>query len=80
MAEPAYLAGLIHDIGKLYLLATLEQIACDPEYGMTISVHLAEEIIETMHVEQGLRLVEEWSLPEVFFSPAKKEELAARST
>jgi len=66
LAEPAYLAGLIHDIGKLYLLATLEQIACEPEYGMTISVHLAEEIIETMHVEQGLRLVEEWSLPEVF--------------
>ena len=66
LADQAYLAGLLHDIGKLFLLAVLEEIVSCGEYGMTLSDRLVQEVISTMHVEQGLRLFEEWNLPEVY--------------
>lgn len=66
LADQAYLAGLLHDVGKQFLLAALEEIACSGEFGMTISKQLITEVISTMHVEQGMRLFEEWNLPEVY--------------
>jgi HD-like signal output (HDOD) protein len=66
LADQAYLAGLMHDIGKLFLLATLEKVSAGNEFETTISNHLVDEIIDTMHIEQGLRLVEDWNLPELY--------------
>lgn len=66
LADQAYLAGLLHDIGKLFLLAVLEEIVSCGEYDMTLSDRLVQEVISTMHVEQGLRLFEEWNLPEIY--------------
>lgn len=65
LSEQAYLAGLMHDIGKLFLLATLEGIAGSTA-GTGLSDNLVMEVLETMHVEQGLRLVAEWNLPEIY--------------
>ncbi len=61
-----YLAGLLHDIGKLVLLAAMQTVANDSALEMELSEALALEVISTMHVEQGLRLFDEWSLPEVY--------------
>jgi HD-like signal output (HDOD) protein len=36
------------------------------EFGMALSDQLVMEVIDTMHVEQGMRLFEEWNLPEVY--------------
>ena len=66
LADQAYLAGLLHDIGKQFLLAALEEIAISGQFSMTISRRLIDEVITTMHVEQGLRLFEEWNLPEIY--------------
>ena len=66
IADQAYLAGLLHDIGKQFLIAALEEIASSGEFGATLSEQLIQEVIATMHVEQGLRLFEEWNLPEVY--------------
>ena len=66
LADQAYLAGLLHDIGKQFLLAALEEIASCEEFGTTLSDQLVQEVISTMHIEQGLRLFEEWNLPEVY--------------
>jgi len=66
LADQAYLAGLLHDIGKQFLLAALEEMTSCDDFGMTLSDQLVQEVITTMHVEQGLRLFEEWNLPEVF--------------
>lgn len=66
LAEQVYLAGLLHDIGKQFLLAALEEIAVCGEFGMTLSEPLVEEVLATKHVEQGLRLFEEWNLPETY--------------
>lgn len=66
LADQACLAGLLHDVGKQFLLAALEEISSCGEYGMTLSEQLVQEVIATMHVEQGLRLCEEWNLPDVY--------------
>lgn len=66
ISEQAYLAGLLHDIGKQFLLAALQEITSDSEFAMTLSGQLVQEVISTMHAEQGLRLFDEWNLPEVY--------------
>jgi len=66
LADQACLGGLLHDVGKQFLLAALEEISSCGEFGMTLSEQLVQEVIATMHVEQGLRLCEEWNLPEVY--------------
>lgn len=66
LADQVYLAGLLHDIGKQFLLAALEEISVCEEFGMALSEPLIEEVIATKHVEQGLRLFEEWNLPEIY--------------
>ena len=66
LADQAYLAGLLHDIGKQFLLAALEEITRGGELETILSDQLIREVIDSMHVEQGLRLFEEWHLPEVY--------------
>jgi len=66
LADQAYLAGLLHDVGKQFLLAALEEVTSSGEFEMKLSDQLVQEVIETMHVEQGLKLFEEWNLPEVY--------------
>lgn len=66
LVDQAYVAGLLHDIGKLVLLAALQTVASDSEPDMELSESLVREVLSTMHVEQGLRLFDEWHLPEVY--------------
>ncbi len=66
LADQAYLAGLLHDVGKQFLLAALEEIAVSGQFSMRLSSQLINEVITTMHVEQGIRLFEEWNLPEIY--------------
>lgn len=66
LAEQAFLAGLLHDIGKLVLLAALQDISSCDDCGVTLPEPLLQEVFATMHVEQGLRLFEEWNLPDVY--------------
>jgi putative nucleotidyltransferase with HDIG domain len=62
LSEQAYLAGLLHDIGKHLLLAALEEIACCGEPGIELADTLVAEVFASMHVEQGVRLLEDWNL------------------
>lgn len=66
LAEQAYLAGLLHDIGKLLLVACLEKISSCDNFGIPLSDRIIHEILQTMHVERGLNLIESWQLPKFF--------------
>lgn len=66
IADQAYCAGLLHNIGKLVLLAAMQTVASDGDLEMELPEALVLEVISTTHVEQGLRLFDEWSLPEVY--------------
>jgi len=66
IADQAYFAGLLHNIGKLVLLSVMQTVASDGDLQMELPEALVLEVISTTHVEQGLRLFNEWSLPEVY--------------
>ncbi len=65
LADEGFLAGLFHDIGKLLLLRVIETIkAEDPD--IVFSESFVSEILDSMHVEQGYILMNEWSIPSVY--------------
>ena len=66
LAEQAYLAGMLHDIGKQFLLVALENISSSGEAGIALTEQLVLEVMSSMHVSLGLRLFQEWHLPDVY--------------
>jgi HD-like signal output (HDOD) protein len=66
LSEQAYLAGMLHDVGKQFLVAVLDEIVRAGEFGMALSDQLLSEVLTTMHVEQGKRLFDNWNLPEAY--------------
>jgi HD-like signal output (HDOD) protein len=55
----------VHDIGKLFLLRVLDDMAREPEYA-AVSPELIREMLDNAHAEVGYRLLVSWHLPEVF--------------
>jgi putative nucleotidyltransferase with HDIG domain len=66
LAQEAFLAGLLHDIGKLYLLKVIEEISSAGQYQVRFSPALIMEVLVSMHVEQGFQLMQQWNLPEAY--------------
>jgi HD-like signal output (HDOD) protein len=72
VAEQAYLAGLVHDVGKLHLLKALERLTNAGLAQAALERGLLLEIFDEMHVEQGLRLMEHWNMPPVYRTVAAR--------
>jgi len=70
LADEGLLSGLFHDIGKLLLLRVLETIRAEIQ-DVEISEPFILEILDSMHVEQGYALMNEWSIPQVYCDVAK---------
>ncbi|TCT22330.1 HDOD domain-containing protein [Thiobaca trueperi] len=70
-AEEVFLAGLLHDIGELYLLKVLEKLAQDRDQPLALTEPLVNEILEAMHNDLGYRLMLTWELPEVYAGVAR---------
>jgi len=67
-AEQAYMAGLLHDVGKLYLLKALERLNESGVAQAALEEDLLLEIFDELHVEQGCRLMEHWNMPRVYYN------------
>ncbi|QWV94391.1 HDOD domain-containing protein [Geomonas oryzisoli] len=66
--DQAYMAGLLHDIGKLYLLKALERLNRMGVAQAALEEDLLLEIFAELHVEQGCRLMEHWNMPKVYYN------------
>ena len=66
LAAQAYMAGLLHDIGKLYILKAMERISQDMETGVVLERELILGVFTEMHVELGCRLMDHWNIPPVY--------------
>jgi HD-like signal output (HDOD) protein len=65
LAQEGLLAGLLHDIGQLFVLKVLEDVqASDPR--MTLSKPVLVEVLQHMHVEQGTMLMQHWHIPDLY--------------
>ena len=71
LAQEAFLAGLLHDIGRLFLLRVLENIHSTGKHYFTLSEAALVEILESMHAAQGALLLERWNLPQVYCDTAR---------
>jgi HD-like signal output (HDOD) protein len=65
LAQEGLLAGLLHDIGQLFVLKVLANVhASDPR--MTLSKPVLVEVLQHMHVEQGTMLMQHWHIPDLY--------------
>ena len=68
LGDQAYLAGLLHDIGKLYLLKALERISLAQETCFELDLETLLNVFSDMHVEQGVRIMNHWDIPPLYRS------------
>ncbi|MDD2367593.1 MAG: HDOD domain-containing protein [Desulfuromonadaceae bacterium] len=66
IADQAYLAGLLHDIGKLYLLKAMEQISLNGSTEFELDNDTLLDVFSDMHVEQGFRIMNHWDIPPLY--------------
>jgi HD-like signal output (HDOD) protein len=66
LKDQAFVAGLLHDVGKLFLLTVVETLRNDPKLSLMPSETFLKEILDNLHAEQGHMLLEQWHLPETY--------------
>jgi len=62
----AFIAGLLHDMGKLGLLTALEKIMTRETEKVRLTSDLITKILDKLHTRQGYALLTQWHLPEVY--------------
>jgi len=65
LQEEAFVAGLLHDIGKLFLLRVVDDLKAS-QAGFNPSSALVYELMDSMHSRQGAALLRKWNLPETY--------------
>jgi HD-like signal output (HDOD) protein len=66
LAPEAFIAGLLHDVGKLLVLKALVFVGEKERAGPRITRTAADEFVDTLHPECGFLLLEKWNLPEPY--------------
>lgn len=66
VANQAYLAGLLHDIGKLYLLKVIEKLNKTGVARAALDDANLREVFQELHVEEGAKLMEHWEMPRLY--------------
>jgi HD-like signal output (HDOD) protein len=72
LCHEAFIAGLLHDVGKLFLITTIDTIRASGRIASRPSLELLNELMETMHTEYGHALLKNWNLPEAYCEIALK--------
>ncbi len=71
----AFIGGLLHDLGKLYLLTALEKIMESKPKGFAPSPQLIEKILTSLHADMGFDLLTKWNIPEQYRNIARDHHL-----
>lgn len=66
LAEQAYMAGLLHDIGKLYLLKALERVDGTADAETAFDRRFFLGTFAELHIEAGCRIMDYWNLPPIY--------------
>jgi len=62
--DEVYLAGLLHDIGKLYLLKVIDRLMVSDIIHPGTS--LIEEILDELNIQQGIKVMKHYNMPEIY--------------
>jgi HD-like signal output (HDOD) protein len=66
LAETAFLAALLHDIGKLFILKAIEDIAGKEQPAQSLPLTLIDDMLESLHCEYGHLLMKRWNFPDAY--------------
>jgi HD-like signal output (HDOD) protein len=69
LRDEAFLAGLLHDIGKLVLIKVFE-VMMAKNHDLVLPDASISKIFVLLHTEQGHRLMQEWGIPEIYCNVA----------
>lgn len=70
LAETAFLAGLLHDLGSLVSLRVMDEVANQPAMG-ELTEAVIREVIDTTHTAYGYQVMQRWNLPEEYALAAR---------
>ena len=64
--EEAFLAGMLHDIGKLLLVRVLDDLIDSKQLRYPPSPELIVELLTALHAEHGYNLMQDWNIPDTY--------------
>ncbi len=62
----AFFAGLLHDVGKLFIITVIEKLKKSKQIAQLPSLAVVDEIIDSLHCKHGYVLMKNWNLPESY--------------
>jgi HD-like signal output (HDOD) protein len=66
IAHEAFFAGLLHDVGKLFILTVIDDIQHSGELAVKPPASLLMEAMDDLHTTHGYALMHHWNLPEKY--------------
>ena len=66
MAHEAFFAGLLHDVGKLFILTVIDDLKQADNFDLQPSNALLMEAMKNLHTGHGYSLIHHWNLPEEY--------------
>ena len=75
LAHETFIAGLLHDVGKLYVLKIVDDMKASGEIQDLPSVTVTGELMRQLHTAQGYTLMKQWNLPESYCQVARDHHL-----
>ncbi len=66
VVNEAFFAGLLHDVGKLFLFKIIEDLKKKGQLRDDMSRDFIEEVIHNLHTQQGFELLTKWNLPKSY--------------
>jgi HD-like signal output (HDOD) protein len=66
LISKAFIAGLLHDMGKLYILTAIEKIFQSETAAFKPPPQLIDKILDNLHSAMGYNLLTKWHLPEQY--------------
>jgi putative nucleotidyltransferase with HDIG domain len=67
----AFFAGLLHDIGKAFLLMAIAELKKSGQIADNVPQTFLEEVLDTLHQSLGAQLLKSWNLPEIYCTVAE---------
>ena len=71
LVPKAFIAGLLHDMGKLYLLTAIEKILESDTAPFKPPPQLIDKILDNLHAALGYNLLTKWHLPDPYRAIAR---------
>lgn len=72
IADHAFMAGLLHDLGKLLLLRVVDELQANDPGQAALTESLIRELLQSFHADRGAALMEAWDLPEIYVRVARE--------